>query len=300
VAELPAAAVPAGQHSWRFPLGPPQLPQHVEIVFRASGAAGVGSSGPGRFEAPTLEGLEVDQTLWTIYGPESAGPGKVFNSPLATGTGLELARLEATRSVLALAAHVASEQIPEEMNHWEAPWKERLLAARERISRLRLTDNDVTDRRDLESWTQKESEIAATLGIAGTAPPILGGPAFEPLDLLSAEVAGGRSMTVCQFIGSAPAVTLVYPQTKRGEIYWRLAAAIVLLIVAAWLIWKRPIGLAIRLSPALLLVVIGACWWIWLAPSVVGMGILLATIALRLFSRLRVAPSSELTTLPTG
>ena len=75
VADLPAAVVPSGPHGLAVLLGPPRLPQHVEIVFRGTLANACSSSGLLRFEAPSLEGLEVDETLWTVYGPAGAGPG---------------------------------------------------------------------------------------------------------------------------------------------------------------------------------------------------------------------------------
>ena len=126
VADLPAAVASAGDRNWRFALGPPQLPQHIELVFQGTVPPGAGSAGPLRLEAPVLQGMEVDETLWTIYGPPAAGLGQPVDSPASAATHLELARLEATKSVLGMAEHVASEQIPEEMVRWQALWKERL------------------------------------------------------------------------------------------------------------------------------------------------------------------------------
>ena len=204
VADLPAAVAPAGPQGWQFALGPPQLPQHVEVVFQGTLADARASAGPLRFEAPSLAGLEVEETLWTVYGPAGAGRGDPVDASPMTAAGQELERLEATKSVLGLAAHVASEQMPEEMNRWRSLWKGRFLAARARVGRLALTSSQAAGRRDLETWTREEAEIAARLEIVATAPAVPGAPAFEPLQLLAANVATDPNAVGCKFVGSAP------------------------------------------------------------------------------------------------
>ncbi len=208
VADLPAAVASAGDRNWRFALGPPQLPQHIELVFQGTVPAGAGSAGPLRLEAPVLQGMEVDQTLWTIYGPPAAGLGQPVDSPPASATHLELARLEATKSVLGMAEHVASEQIPEEMVRWQALWKDRLRAARLRVQHLRLTSNRTGDRRDLETWNAEESEITARPGIGSSSPNAASTPTFEPLELLTADVSDGHSLVCGQPAGDSRAMTV--------------------------------------------------------------------------------------------
>ncbi len=73
VAGLPVAASPVGADKWRFELGSTQLPQRIEAVFRGVLSA---KSEPIRrmhVPAPGIEGVHVDRTLWTVYGPPSAG-----------------------------------------------------------------------------------------------------------------------------------------------------------------------------------------------------------------------------------
>ena len=300
VADLPAAVAPAGPQGWQFALGPPQLPQHVEVVFRGTLANAQASAGPLRFEAPSLVGLEVEETLWTVFGPPGAGRGEPLDTSAMTAAGQELQRLEASKSILGLAAHVASEQMPEEMNRWQSLWKGRFLAARARVGRLTLTSGQGAGRRDLETWAREENEIATRPGIMATTPAILGAPAFEPLQLIAANVATDPNSVGCMFVGSAPTLTLRYPQVSDGDLGWRILASIVLSSLALVLVWRRPAVAAVRLSSPRLLALIGICWWLWLAPSVVGFAILLVTLTVGLFGRLRSAGPARLTTLPTG
>ena len=77
VAGLPASVASAGDHSWRFALGPPQLPQHIELAFQGTVLSGGGASRPLRLESPRLQGMEVDDALdrlWAVgRGPGPAG-----------------------------------------------------------------------------------------------------------------------------------------------------------------------------------------------------------------------------------
>jgi hypothetical protein len=300
VADLPVAVVQTGSQGWQFALGPPQLPQHVEVVFRGSLADGRLASGPLRFEAPVLAGLEVEETLWSVYGPASAGRGDPIDAVPMTATAEELERLEATKSILALAAHVASEQMPEEMDRWNSLWRGRFLAARGRFSRLALTSNQAAGRRDLERWTREEAEIAARPGIAPIAAAVPSAPAFEPLQLVVANVATDPSFVGCKFVGSAPALTVRYTQVSRGDLGWRILASVLLSSLAVWLVWKRPAIATGRTSSPRMLALLGLCWWLWLAPSAIGFAILLAMLMVGLARRLRSAGPVGLATLPTG
>jgi hypothetical protein len=165
---------------------------------------------------------------------------------------------------------------------------------------LALTSNQAAGRRDLENWTRDETEIAGRVGIGATAPASPGTPAFEPFQLLAANLALDPSAVGCKFVGSAPALTLRYPQDSRGDLGWRVLASILLSSVAIVLVWKRPRGFAIRLSSPRMLALVGACWWLWLAPSVVGFVVLSGTLMFVLAGRLRSEAPARFTTLPTG
>ncbi len=112
VAGLPVAAAPAGPDSWRVALQSTQLPQRIEAVFRGALAARSGTINRVQVSAPGIEGVEVDRTLWTVYGPPSAGPALLEPTGNLTPVRQELSRLEAAESILDLASRVASEQAP--------------------------------------------------------------------------------------------------------------------------------------------------------------------------------------------
>ncbi|HTU25170.1 MAG TPA: hypothetical protein VMF30_07220 [Pirellulales bacterium] len=299
VADLPTAVTSVGAGAWQFSLGPPQLPQHVEVIFRGTLAGGRLSAGSLRFEAPMLADLEVEKTLWTVYGPSAAGRGTPLDVAPLSATGQELERLEATKSVLGLAAHVASEQLPEEMQHWYSLWKGRMLAAHARVGRLTLTSNQAAARQDLDAWNRGEAEVVR-LGIATTTPTAAKAPIFEPLTLLAANVATDPNVVSCKFAGGAPALVVNYPHAAHGDLGWRVLTALLLCGLAALLAWKRPPSPAIRLTATRLVAILAICWWLWLDPSGLGFALLIIAIAAGLIRRLRSVGSGRLTTMPTG
>jgi hypothetical protein len=113
---VPMPPTTVGPRESLLPLGADRKTQRVEVVFDG-GSGGcpeeetagephdAGPSGPGieslgaslplsatvrrRFRAPMLGDLPVRQTIWTIAGPASLGPGVVENPPVTDGKRLD-------------------------------------------------------------------------------------------------------------------------------------------------------------------------------------------------------------------
>ena len=168
VAGVPAVLAPSGPDGWRLQLQSAQLPQRVEAIFR--GTLPVAGGPPRRVElpAPSIDGVDVERTLWTVYAPAAAGTAI---PPEPTGAlspvRQELVRLEANEAILDLGSHVAGEQAPEEVRRWYSAWNARFVAARDRIQAWSRAAGRASAARDqeLEAVSRREQSIAERLGM---------------------------------------------------------------------------------------------------------------------------------------
>ena len=279
VAGLPVAAAPAGPDSWRFALQSTQLPQRIEVVFRGSLGARSGAINRVQVPAPGIEGVEVDRTLWTVYGPPSAGPATLLEPTSGlTPVRQELSRLEATESILGQALNVASEQAPEEIRRWYAPWNARFVTARNRVQELARQANRPSAARDqqLESLNRQEMSIAERLGI-GSGSPEEASQSFDAARIFDAVSDRGQEPARCLSAGDAPALTLRYPRSPGNQFVWRLLAALLVVALATAVSRALRQG-SFALSPRVVALLLSLFTWLCLAPSGLGFIALSLTI----------------------
>ena len=301
VAGLPAASAPAGPDGWRLVLQSAQLPQRVEAIFR--GTLPAGGSPPRRVElpAPSIDGVEVERTLWTVYAPAAAG---MAIPPEPTGAlspvRQELARLESNEAVLDLGSHVAGEQSPEEIRRWYSAWNARFVAARDRIQQWSRAGGRASAARDqeLEDLSRREQSVAERLGVGPGAAEQAAGP-FEAARLLDG--LGPRGQEPLRYLseGDVPSLALRYPHAPAGDFVPRLLVALVVAALGAP--GRAVVRRAGRSSwrPWLVLVPLGLLAWLCLEPSALGLIVLLAAIGALLTRRWRSALPEQPTTLPT-
>ncbi len=145
---LPAQLIKTGDGLWQVSLGPAQLPQRLDVVFR--GPYG-GTGEHKRFEAPCLPELEVDETLWTIYSPDQfTAQSADSQADAITGSEQELRRLRATAALSQLPAEIVGEHLPDEIARWYQPWRRRYAA-----SRAGLGQSLASGQQDLEQSTEE-------------------------------------------------------------------------------------------------------------------------------------------------
>jgi hypothetical protein len=300
VAGLPVAAALAGPDSWRFALQSTQLPQRIEVVFRGALVASAGPADRVQVPAPGIEGVEVDRTLWTVYGPPSAGPASLLEpTSILTPVRQELSRLEATESILDQASRVAGEQAIEEIRRWYAPWNARFVAARDRIHELTRLANPPSAARDreLEALNRQEMSIAERLGIGAGLPEDASVP-FESARLFDAVSTRGQEPVRCLTAGNARALTLRYPRSIGSHFGWRLLAAL-LAATFAVTIGRTQRSWTITLSPWTLAFCLSLFAWLCLAASGLGFLVLLLTTTAALLRRWRMAMPERRSTLAT-
>ncbi len=76
VAGVPVDPLPAENGDFDVPLSPDAPARRVEVLF--AGEQEGPQAGPGggrRFWAPSLRGLPVDRTIWSVAGPPCCAPG---------------------------------------------------------------------------------------------------------------------------------------------------------------------------------------------------------------------------------
>ena len=99
-----------------------------------------------------------------------------------------------------------------------------------------------------------------------------------------------RSAAGCSVRGAAPSLTLRYEPVETVTWFDRLLAVAGLLAVAAGGAWSLRRGWLsewFRRWPALFGVVFGLAWWLWLSPSLLGWGMVLASLAVSVLSAWR-------------
>ncbi|MBN2473676.1 MAG: hypothetical protein JXB62_03635 [Pirellulales bacterium] len=290
VAGVPTTPVRIDPESWQLPLGPQQLPQRVEIVFRGA-LSGPLRSATRRFETPVLEGLPAEETLWTVLGPGQWTPDEVQGIGPASSWHQAWARLRNAAAMIESAAAVSAEA-PEETFRWYWRWARRLAAARAELTqRLSEAGNSkrVQDvRLEARVIDQRQAQIAEELGMADAFAQLSGDLIAEcPAELWSWSLDCRQVTARYAFPQDVPSLTLTYHPEKAGRLRGGLLAATGLLAAVALALFGLRRGVwseAFKRWPAAFGVGLGLAWWLWLSPSLFGWAIVAASLIASLLS----------------
>jgi len=305
-AELPGDLQPRGERLWLLSLHTEQLPQRIEIVFSGR----IGDDAPRgheiAFEAPTLRDaqmlpLPVERTLWTIWGPAAAGHGApVEGGAVVDPLRQQMYRLRSTAALIDLASSVVTDHAAVEVQRWYVPWARRMIEAHRAAARL--TPRDDATLSEGERILQQQATIAQRLGTSQSLAEMLRQPAAggEPAGVHVTAAASSRPPVRCMYRGAAGRLVVRYPDAPQGNLAWRLATAVALLIgtVAACPVWVRSwCGERCRRWPHAAGVLIGVASWLLLWPSLFGWAIIVVCLAASLRTGRRVAGSGEGSTM---
>ncbi len=274
VESLPALVVPLDGNRWRLGLGPQQLPQRVEVIYTGPLA---GSSSHRRFQAPRLVDLGVDQTLWTVLGPPQFGSGGPVNSLGPCGAAEQhLVRLKSLTALVQLPAEIIGEHLPEEIVRWYRPWKQRYAALRAALDwRLVAARQNSAQAEEALEARKLDNQIGAVDTRLG-----LPGPDARRISLADAStdlIAPGRADLLPAYYivnGESHDLELAYRTASDGWGRRLLAGLVVVLVgsIAAVFVRSRPLP---TFAPWLVIGGIGLVWWLLLAPSFIGLAVLL-------------------------
>jgi hypothetical protein len=273
--ELPAQLIALGDNRWRVALGPPELPQRLEIVFTGELS---GSASQKKFEAPRLLDLQVDETLWTVYSPHSASAARGEAPAEAMSVAQqELHRLRSVTNLAQLPAEILGEHLPEEIARWYRPWRRRYLAARAALA------DALSSAGEAVAQSAEAIEAGALDAKISAVDARLGSSALKPQDALPRAVAadllpiGGAAYRPARYLtkNASTALELRYSQAPTSGWSGRIVAAIGLVVLAAGaIVWLRKREVP-QFAPAGIIIAVGVAWWLFLAPSALGLLLIL-------------------------
>ncbi len=279
------------ENRWEITLNSGGMPQRIEVLFEGELAGHLGA-GPVEFEPPSLEGLPVRQTLWSVSGP----PLYVADPPAAIPAVDQLqhdwTRLQSITALIEQGADLTGNE-SEEILRWYRTAAHRWAALRHEVERLLQTaHSDVAQniQTELQSIDRRQWRIANRIGASQIlSQEFVATPTADAAPQLWLWTVKQRPpMIRCIAPGAGTPLVLRYHLVEASRLatgLWRVAGllAVTALLVLAWRL-DLPRVLVARWPLAAGLLA-GAAWWLWLEPSILGM----AAIALCLFYLLRSA-----------
>jgi hypothetical protein len=294
VAGLPATPTNQTNHTWRFALPSPSLPQRIEIIYSAR--LPWGDSGGGVIlPAPEIEGVRVTESVWTVRC-EGPRPWKLEGgAPLSNHQWASRLYRSSARCVLG-ALTQTGQDAPGDLAPWYVPWAGTLAAYRRQLdqSLLELPRATVRQRGQQEQWDQIDQQLQtleAELDGRETEHQQLFGRvlASDPLSIWDS-LSAPSARTSYRLAGPpalSPTVRVVLARSPGG--LYRLAAGISMLVLALLVglaprqaTWSVSV---LRVWP-IIGIAFGLFWWLCLAPSLLGWLI----VALSLYAAVRPHP----------
>jgi hypothetical protein len=266
----------------RIGLGPAELPQAVRMAFAATPGRSAKNRGQFEFAVPHLADAEVEQTLWTVEAPPAYGPARASSPSPSTAAELEAKRLRAAAAALATADRAAGLYSPDEVGQWYAPWGQRLRASSAALRRWLAIEPATAATAELKAGLPK-LERAADAALAASASRNGDDPkraaSVESSDQSMASPFMHQMASYFVLNGAASRLPVDFPQLDRGDGPTRFAATFGVLLagfVGAWAA-RRPAPS--WLSWPILGVLAGLVWWLWMVPSIMGLGLVFACLA---------------------
>lgn len=306
VGGVPVIPEPQGDRTWRLPLVLGRMPQPVEVLF--TGTLQPPLFGTGQYIAvPSLKGVPVRQTLWTVVGPpQYAAPQVNGVDPIAEVDG-ERARLKnlATLATLGLNYHGGEH---DERVRWHQLWSQRMNAAiaavQEELPPPGASPSPRPEvlaqiRSELQNAQQQQTQLTRWLGLNKAA--ITGDS--SPSDVLVPQ--GCRwstttDATVYSFDGAAEGIRVTFTPADSESVGYRWigAAGLLLMTLTSLIVARRMPRLSVAGNWPLAWAFAGSvAWWLWLTPSFVGGVLMFLCAAAAIYGRWMRRQTTAVTTI---
>ncbi|MCL4207150.1 MAG: hypothetical protein KJ000_32110 [Pirellulaceae bacterium] len=298
VADLPVVPLPGEERQVRVPLGSQQLAQRIEVLFADQIDRNLAPSATQPLRVPSLQGLTVEQTCWTIRHPAGAAWQVVPAASLTDPQALDWVRIRNLAGMISKAEDVLKDGDSDEIARWYVPWTRRWATARSRLAPASLAADESARQavQELVAFDENHRRIAERLGVQAhtLVAEQEARRAYESSDVW--RLAASPQQVTAALIASAPSEI---PRIKRADDHRavgdaRLAALTFLagLTLVAMLLLPHPsLDDPLRRHPELLGVVFGAIWWWAFAASAAGFvlfALSLAAFLLRTAKRRRL------------
>jgi hypothetical protein len=247
-----------------------QLPRRLEVAFQGNLIAGRWPANTLSLHAPTLVDVTCTRTLWVVEGPLSQGPGElVLEHTARSELALAQIRLETARTLWRAALDRQARENAGDSTTWRSAW----------LSWIGQLENEVTR---IKQQPQPSPSPSSPILVASVVP----GLRFDVPGAWNGPDTMFEPVVRCELLGEANRIEVRYASPGWRSWAMRALAALTLLaLVAAGRRMRHAVWLRETLQryPLLIIGTIGIVWWLFLAPSVAGLAILLvaALLALR-------------------
>lgn len=281
VGNLPAQLGQVDRERWRIRFGPHRLPQQIQVIFTGTLQPAHWRQRTAIVQSPRLVGIPVEQTLWTLQGPGAADIRFVPNEPCLDPLSHELLRLDKTTALVRAATDVVADSDSADILHWYLPWARRLIASEGRAARWRAAQPSGADQTAaLAASVAKREEITTRLGVGEIeARAVLEcSQVTEPADVWRTALSRPVTTRRCAFAETRETIEFRCSAERPTTNAERWAAVAILLgiaVVCLVLLPSPSLEYGLRRCPQLLGIPLGVVWWLWFAPSLLGLIILL-------------------------
>ena len=281
VCGLHAQLDPMEADRWRLQLGPRLLPQRVQVLFSGTLQPPQWQQQTAVLQAPRLDGIPVEQTLWTVQGPTTGDielvPGRARLDPVAH----ELLRLDKTTALVDAASEVMADRDKAEISRWYLPWARRLIASHVRAAQWHAALSAGSDPNGALAVPEaKHEDIAIRLGVKALKTQSESGNSqvTETADVWRTALSRPVPTRRCAIAGERQTIEFRHSVDAKDTRAERWASVTILLgiaLVCLVVIPNPPFQRCLSRCPQILGIPLGIAWWLWLPFSMLGLIILL-------------------------
>ena len=277
VAGLPAITQRASDNRWLVRLASTQLPHRISVVFRGRYLATNPSiANRCRFEAPQLSGVSVRKTLWTIQNPAGNVHRRQDDSSIEqTALDVDMQRY-ASFSDLVQASEESIRQHPQDQRDaWYRPWANRLSEIGEAASTRSVLSDEAQD------GNQSLAEQVKSVQLDFASPPTSSQKQMfaEPHTVWDRSRSSQSSLTFVASKGAS--IEMTYDPSDKDDRRARTTNAVALVAACIAFVMLCRFGNLVVLYqqyPFAVGVIAGMAWWLFLAPSIVGLFLVGASV----------------------
>jgi hypothetical protein len=277
VADLPVVPLLGEERQVRVPLGSQQLAQRIEVLFAGQIDRNLGTSATQPLRAPSLQGLPVEQTCWTVRRPVDTTWQLVPAASMTDPHALDWLRVRNLAGLISKAEDVLKDGDSDEIARWYVPWTRRWATARSRLAPGSPAAEGASTqaKQELAAFDENHRRIAERLGVQAhtLVAEQEARHAYEIRDVW--QIAANPRHVTATLIASSPSdVPLIGIADDQPAVGHPPLAALTLLagltLVAMLLLPHPSLDDPLRRHPEILGVVFGAIWWWAFAASAVG------------------------------
>lgn len=281
VGNTPAVIQREDERTWRLQLHHDQLPQQIEVLFQ--GTLPESETEELTLQAPVLEGLPVERTLWTVAPPSDEMKLSLREGEMDRARHT-LYRVRAAAVLLEHAASMATDSDVEQATTWFRQWMERAAKSHAELMREEAADDQRSE--SLRAESQALAQQAQQWGVAGlTATAFDESPVARTFADLASATLPDDGVLRTMLPGSAEELRVGYqPQEDAGRTPLLVAAVVLIVGVVLVLVsGSSQLREWLAAHPQAVGVAVGIAWWFLLTPGIVGLliSVLFAAAALR-------------------